>query len=143
MDRESSNQLRRPQVLITRPIQQSVIEKISEHCDVQVHSVDEPMPAELLAAAMRDKDGVMPAGVRISKDIIDAAPRLRGRQCATTFRERWASEPDFSRKARQLCQELSSGSWPVAVSLWHECFALAGLDSPRAFGIPRAKPGQA
>ena len=77
MDRESSNQLRRPQVLITRPIQQSVIEKISEHCDVQVHSVDEPMPAELLAAAMRDKDGVMPAGVRISKDIIDAAPRLR------------------------------------------------------------------
>lgn len=77
MDRESSNQLRRPKVLITRPIQQSVIEKISEHCDVQVHSVDEPMPAELLAAAMSDVDGVMPAGVRISKEIIAAAPRLR------------------------------------------------------------------
>jgi glyoxylate reductase len=77
MDRESSNQLRRPKVLITRPIQQSVIEKISEHCDVQVHPVDEPMPAELLAPAMRDMDGVMPAGVRISKEIIAAAPRLR------------------------------------------------------------------
>jgi lactate dehydrogenase-like 2-hydroxyacid dehydrogenase len=77
MNRESSNQLRRPKVLITRPIQQSVIEKISEHCEVQVHSVDEPMPAELLAAAMSDMDGVMPAGVRISKEIIVAAPRLR------------------------------------------------------------------
>jgi glyoxylate reductase len=77
MNRESSHQLRRPKVLITRPIQQSVIEKISEHCEVQVHSVDEPMPAELLAAAMSDMDGVMPAGVRISKEIIAAAPRLR------------------------------------------------------------------
>lgn len=77
MDRESSKQMRRPKVLITRPIQQSVIEKISEHCDVQVHSVDEPMPAELLAAAMSDLDGVMPAGVRISQEIIAAAPRLR------------------------------------------------------------------
>lgn len=77
MDRESSKQMRRPKVLITRPIQQSVIEKISEHCDVQVHSVDEPMPAELLAAAMSDLDGVMPAGVRISQESIAAAPRLR------------------------------------------------------------------
>jgi glyoxylate reductase len=35
------------------------------------------MPPELLAAAMRNADGVMPAGVRISKEIIDTAPRLR------------------------------------------------------------------
>ncbi|MGA9798274.1 MAG: D-glycerate dehydrogenase [Terriglobales bacterium] len=67
----------RPKVLITRPIQQSVIDHISQHCEVQVHPVDEPMPTDLLASVMRDVDGVMPAGVRISKEIIDAAPRLR------------------------------------------------------------------
>jgi len=77
MDRNSSRDRRQPKVLITRPIQQSVIDQISRHCDVQVHRVDEPMPPELLASSMRDVDGVMPAGVRISKEIIDAAPRLR------------------------------------------------------------------
>ena len=77
MDRKSSGDLQRPKVLITRPIQQSVIDQISQHCDVQVHPVDEPMAPAVLASAMRDVDGVMPAGVRISKEIIDAAPRLR------------------------------------------------------------------
>lgn len=74
---ESSHARQRPKVLITRPIQQSVIEQISQHCEVQVHPVDEPMPQELLEASIRDVDGAMPAGVRISKEIIDAAPRLR------------------------------------------------------------------
>ncbi len=69
--------MQRPKVLITRPIQQEVIDQISEHCDVQVHPVDEPMPADLLAAALHEVEGVMPAGVRISQNIIDAAPRLR------------------------------------------------------------------
>ncbi len=77
MDRKSSRDSERPKVLITRPIQQSVIDKVSQHCDVQVHPVDEPMPPALLASAMRDVEGVMPAGVRISKEIIEAAPRLR------------------------------------------------------------------
>ncbi len=77
MDRKSSHEAQRPKVLITRPIQQSVIDRISEHCDVQVHTVDEPMPPELLLPAMRDVDGVMPAGVRISREIIEASPRLR------------------------------------------------------------------
>lgn len=77
MQRTSSPDPRRQKVLITRPIQQLVIDKISQHCDVQVHPLDEPMPPELLTAAMRDMDGVMPAGARIGKDIIDAAPRLR------------------------------------------------------------------
>ena len=77
MVRMSSPNPQRPRVLITRPIQQSVIDQVSQHCDVQVHAEDEPMPPALLASAMRDVDGVMPAGVRISKEIIDAAPRLR------------------------------------------------------------------
>ena len=69
--------MQRPKVLITRPIQQEVIDQISQHCDVQVHHIDEPMPADLLAAAVRELDGVMPAGVRITQGIIDAAPKLR------------------------------------------------------------------
>jgi lactate dehydrogenase-like 2-hydroxyacid dehydrogenase len=77
MDQTGSSDLRRPKVLITRPIQQSGIEKISQHCDVQIHSVDEPMSHDLLASVMPDMDGVMPAGVRISKEIIATAPRLR------------------------------------------------------------------
>jgi glyoxylate reductase len=77
MDRKLSPDLRRPKVLITRPIQQSVIDQLSEHCHVQVHPVDEPMPPDLLASAMLEMDGVMPAGVRISKEIIDGSPRLR------------------------------------------------------------------
>jgi glyoxylate reductase len=77
MEQKTSPDLHRPRILITRPIQQSVIDQISQHCDVQVHPVDEPMPPDLLASAMHEMDGVMPAGVRISKEIIDAAPRLR------------------------------------------------------------------
>jgi glyoxylate reductase len=77
MDRKSSPYPKRPKVLITRPIQQSAIGQICQHCDVQVHPVDEPMPPDLLASAMLEMDGVMPAGVRISKQIIDASPHLR------------------------------------------------------------------
>jgi len=69
--------VQRPKILITRPIQQEVVDQISQHCEVQVHHIDEPMPAGLLAAAIHDADGVMPAGVRISRNIIDAAPKLR------------------------------------------------------------------
>jgi glyoxylate reductase len=67
----------RPKVLISRPIQQSVIDRIFEHCEVLVHPVDEPMPVELLAEAVRDVDGLMCVGVRVSKDIIDGSSKLR------------------------------------------------------------------
>jgi lactate dehydrogenase-like 2-hydroxyacid dehydrogenase len=75
MDRKLSNH--RPKVLISRPIQQSVVDRISEHCEVVVHPVDEPMPAELLAQALRDADRLMCVGVRVTKDIIDASVNLR------------------------------------------------------------------
>ncbi len=67
----------RPKVLVTRPIQQEVIDRISRFCEVQIHPVDEPMPPGVLASAVRDVEGVMPAGVRITREVIDAAPRLR------------------------------------------------------------------
>jgi glyoxylate reductase len=67
----------RPKVLITRPIQQAAIDEVSAQCDVHVHTIDEPMPAELLAEAMRDVDAVMPCGLRVGKDAIETAAKLR------------------------------------------------------------------
>ena len=67
----------RPKVLVTRPIQQRIIDKLSMHCEVHVHPVDETMPADLLAEAVRDVDGLMASGVLVSQDIIAAARKLR------------------------------------------------------------------
>jgi glyoxylate reductase len=67
----------KPKVLITRPVQQAAIDEVSARCEVQVHTIDEPMPAELLAKAMRDIDAIMPCGLRVGKDAIENAAKLR------------------------------------------------------------------
>ena len=66
-----------PKILLPRPIQQEVIDRISRHCEVRVHPIDEPMPADLLTEAMRDVSGVMPSGVQITEKMIAGAPQLR------------------------------------------------------------------
>ena len=50
---------------------------VTKHCQVQVHTVDEPMPAELLAKAMCDVDAVMPWGLRVGKDALENASKLQ------------------------------------------------------------------
>jgi len=67
----------KPMVLITRPIQQAAIDKVSAQCEVLVHNIDEPMPAQLLAEAMREVDGVMPCGLRVGQVAIENASKLR------------------------------------------------------------------
>jgi lactate dehydrogenase-like 2-hydroxyacid dehydrogenase len=67
----------KPTVLITRPVQQAAIDEVSKHCEVRIHSIDEPMSAELLADAMREVDAVMPCGLRVGKEAIDGASKLR------------------------------------------------------------------
>jgi gluconate 2-dehydrogenase len=67
----------RLKVLITRPILREVIDKLAEQFEVLVHPLDEPMSAELLTKAVGGADGLMPSGVQVGKDIIDAAPQLR------------------------------------------------------------------
>jgi lactate dehydrogenase-like 2-hydroxyacid dehydrogenase len=66
-----------PKILVSRPIQQEVLDRIARRCEVRVHLVDEPMPAKLLTQAMRDVSGVMPSGVRITEEMIAGAPQLR------------------------------------------------------------------
>jgi lactate dehydrogenase-like 2-hydroxyacid dehydrogenase len=67
----------KPKVLITRPVQQLAIDEVAKHCRVQVYPVDEPMPPELLAKAMSDVDAVMPCGLRVGKEVLDGASKLR------------------------------------------------------------------
>jgi glyoxylate reductase len=66
-----------PKVLLPRPIRQEVIDRIARHCEVRVHPIDEPMPADLLTEAMRDVSGVMPSGVQITEKMIALAPHLQ------------------------------------------------------------------
>ena len=67
----------RPKVLVTRPIQKEVIYRIGRYCDVQVHPVDEPMPAQHLMQAMREASGVMLCGLQIGEDAIARASKLQ------------------------------------------------------------------
>lgn len=67
----------KPKVFITRPFEQAAIEEVAKHCEIRVHPVDEPMPPELLAQAMRDVDALIPCGARVSQEAIDGSPRLR------------------------------------------------------------------
>lgn len=64
-------------VLVTRPIQQAALDELSKYCQVEVYTIDEPMPAELLAKALRDVDAVMPCGVRVGEEVLENAPKLR------------------------------------------------------------------
>ena len=64
-------------VLVTRPIQQAAIDELSKQCQVEVHDIDEPMPAKLLMKALRDVDAVMPCGVRVGKEALENASKLR------------------------------------------------------------------
>lgn len=76
-DKPAGPESTRPKVLITRPIQREVIDRIAIDCDVAVHPLDEAMPASQLREAVRDLDGLMASGVRVSQDVVDAALRLR------------------------------------------------------------------
>jgi glyoxylate reductase len=67
----------KPKVLITRPVQQAAIDEVATRCEVLVHDIDEPMPAELLARAMREVHAVMPCGLRVGQEALDNASKLR------------------------------------------------------------------
>jgi glyoxylate reductase len=67
----------KPKVFISRPVQQAANDKVSEHCEVRVQTIDAPIPDEELAKAIRDVDGVMPCGQRVNSDAIAGAANLR------------------------------------------------------------------
>jgi lactate dehydrogenase-like 2-hydroxyacid dehydrogenase len=66
-----------PKVFIARPIQQSVIDRVAQHCQVRVHLEDAPMSAAALAEAIADVDGLMSVGGNINEELLAGAPKLR------------------------------------------------------------------
>ncbi len=67
----------KPKVFVARPIQQSVIDRVAERCEVRVHAADAPMSAAELGKAIADVDGLMSVGGNINEELLAGAPRLR------------------------------------------------------------------
>ena len=67
----------KPKVFVARPIQQSVIDRVAERCEVRVHAADAPMSATELGKAIADVDGLMSVGGNINEELLAGAPRLR------------------------------------------------------------------
>ncbi len=68
----------KPTVLVTRRIPASVVARLEERCDVEVHTGDHPIGREDLVARLRDKDGLMCLLTeRVDREVIEAGRRLR------------------------------------------------------------------
>lgn len=71
--------MERPRVYVTRRIPGAGLERLREHCAVEVNLADRPLAREELLAAAADADGVVGLLTdRIDAAFFDAAPRLRG-----------------------------------------------------------------
>ncbi len=67
----------KPRVFVTRPLGASVIDFLGKHAEVSCYPVDEPISVEALTEACREVEGLMPAGVRVSAEVLAAATHLR------------------------------------------------------------------
>ena len=67
----------RKRVFVARPIQPSVVERVSRSCDVEVHPADEPMTAAQFADSIAHCDGVISVGGNVSEETLAHAPKLR------------------------------------------------------------------
>lgn len=77
-----------------------------------------------MAIQLNDVDG---AGRQLA-GLFSIAP-ARARECAVVFLKQLRRDPDFLAKARQLRQELATGSNNGAIMLLHECFGLQAMES--------------
>lgn len=67
----------RSRVFVARPIQRSVVERVAQSCDVEVHTVDGPMAAGQFAQAIAQMDGVISVGGNVSEEVLGQANKLR------------------------------------------------------------------
>ena len=67
----------KPKVFVTRPLPNQVLDMLAARCDLQVHAEDAAMKPEQLAQACRDVEGLLVVGTRVSKEVLDLAPKLR------------------------------------------------------------------
>lgn len=64
-------------IVVTGTIFPEVLAKLQEQCDVKLWDKKSPIPQDTLSEWLRDAEGLYSTGVRISRDLVNAAPKLR------------------------------------------------------------------
>ena len=68
----------RPLVYLTRPLPEGAVEALAPHCEIAMYPLDEPVPPDVLRAALADSEGLYCLLTdRIDAALLDGAPRLR------------------------------------------------------------------
>ncbi|MBK8538805.1 MAG: D-glycerate dehydrogenase [Ardenticatenia bacterium] len=68
----------RPLVYLTRPLPEGAVEALAPHCEIAMYPLDEPVPPDVLRAALADSEGLYCLLTdRIDAALLEAAPRLR------------------------------------------------------------------
>jgi len=68
----------RPRVYVSRRIQDSALSLLREHCDVELHDSECPVPKHTLVKSLEDKDAVLILlSERIDGEVLEKAGRLR------------------------------------------------------------------
>ena len=67
----------KPKVFITRPVGDEAVQMLAARCEVASNPRDERLTAEDLSENLRETDGVMVAGARLSAEVIARAAKLR------------------------------------------------------------------
>jgi lactate dehydrogenase-like 2-hydroxyacid dehydrogenase len=67
----------RKRVFVARPIQPSVVDRVAQSCDVEVHPADAPMTPAQFADSIAHSDGLISVGGNVSEEALAHAPKLR------------------------------------------------------------------
>jgi glyoxylate reductase len=76
-DLTKEKHLSRPKVFITRPLPAPAVDRIATRCDFKMNPEDAPLAPLQLAEACHEIEGLMAAGVRVTNEVLEQAPRLR------------------------------------------------------------------
>jgi hypothetical protein len=101
-------------------------QKLAPQAEPPVMPISEPVSFQLFVQQMMSHQ-VDAAGHSLVA-LLDVSAE-RGRECAATFHDRLANQPDFLAKAMRLRGELQTGSVNGALSLLYECFGLTGIEA--------------
>ncbi len=137
----------RPKVLVTRELPREALERLEEHCDVDLNEEDRPLTREELKRRIRDKDGILSMLTdRIDGELMDAAPNLKvisnyavgfnnidvkeatlrgipvtntpGVLTESTADLTWALIMDVARRVSEGDRVIRAGRWPGWSPMW-------------------------
>lgn len=67
----------KPKVFIAQNVSKEVESYIGNYCDYKTWNSDEKIPKDILFKYVSEVDGLMQAGVKIDKELLDASPNLK------------------------------------------------------------------